>query len=353
MRSGDDGNAVRFEVVRADLHRTRVVEEPRLTPAVGEVVVRVDGFGLTANNISYAVFGDLLGYWQFFPSEGEWGQIPVWGFAEVAQSAHDDVAVGTRLFGYLPMASHLLLRPGAVDERSLVDASDHRIALPSAYNSYRLVRGDPLYDPEREDAQMLLWPLFFTGFVLDRFLAANDVFGAGTVVISSASSKTAIATAHCLAARDGVTVVGLTSPGNLGLVRSLGRYDRVVTYDEIDSLEPDEAVYVDFAGDTAVRAAVHRHYGDGLAHSAMVGGTHWDQAAPAEVPGPAPVFFFAPDHWGPEAEALLPDAWRGFLSGLDEWFRVEHRSGVDAVRTSYLETLEGRADPAVGLVLSL
>jgi hypothetical protein len=200
---------------------------------------------------------------------------------------------------------------------------------------------------------MLLWPLFFTGFVLDRFLGANALFGARTVVLSSASSKTAISTAHCLAGRDGITVIGLTSAGNLDLVRSLDSYDRVVAYDEIDTLAVEDAVYVDFSGNTAVRAAVHHHYGDHLAHSAAVGGTHWDQGSPAEVPGPEPVFFFAPDHWGPEAERLLPGAWRGFVAGIDDWLRVEHRSGVDAIRSSYLETLDGNADPGVGLVLSI
>jgi Protein of unknown function (DUF2855) len=353
MGSGDDDGLVRFEVVRNDLHRTRVVEEAVPAPAEGQVLLRVDGFGFTANNISYAVFGDALGYWQFFPAEGEWGQIPTWGFADVAASAHDGVPVGTRLFGYLPMASHLVLIPGAVDDVRLVEAGADRASLPAAYNTYRLTTGDPLYDPDLEDAQMLLWPLFFTGFVLDRFLAANDVFGARTVVLSSASSKTAIATAHCLAARGGVTVVGLTSSGNVDLVQGLGSYDEVVTYDDIAALPQADAVFVDFAGDTGVRAAVHRHYGDRLAHSALVGGTHWDQTAPAEVPGPAPVFFFAPDHWGSDAEGPLAEAWPGFLANLDDWLRIEHRSGVDAVEAVYREALDGRADPGVGVVLSL
>jgi NADPH:quinone reductase-like Zn-dependent oxidoreductase len=353
MASDDGTNAVRLEVRRDDLHDTRVVEEPTPRPAEGEILVRVEAFGLTANNISYAVFGDMLGYWHFFPSADSWGQIPTWGFAEVVESAHGEVPVGTRLFGYLPMASHVVLRPALVDDAHLVDGSEHRAALPPAYNSYRLVAADPLHDSEHEDAQMLLWPLFFTGFVLDRFLGANSLFGARAVVLSSASSKTAISTAHCLAARAGTTVIGLTSTGNVDLVRSLGHYDQVVAYDEIDTLAVEDAVYVDFAGNTAVRAAVHRRYGEHLAHSAVVGGTHWDQGSPAEVPGPEPVFFFAPDHWGPEAEGQLPEAWRGFVAGVDAWLRVEHRRGVEAVRSSYLETLDGRIDPGVGLVLSI
>lgn len=353
MAAAEQIDTVRLEVKRDDLHTTRVVDEAIPGPGDGEVIARVEGFGLTANNISYAVFGDMLGYWQFFPSEGAWGQVPTWGFAEVVASAHEAVPVGTRLFGYLPMATHLRLTPAVVDGTQVIDGTEHRAALPPAYNSYRLVAADPLHDPAREDAQMLLFPLFFTGFVLDRFLGDNDMFGATAVVLSSASSKTAISTAHCLAGRGGITVVGLTSAANADLVRSLDLYDEVVAYDDIDDLAVEDAVYVDLAGNTAVRAAVHRHYGDHLRHSAMVGGTHWDEGSDDDVPGPEPVFFFAPEHWGSEAEELLPAAWRGFSAGVDGWLRVEHREGIDAVRSSYLETLDGRADPAVGLVLSL
>jgi len=100
-----------------------------------------------------------------------------------------------------------------------------------------------------------------------------------------------------------------------------------------------------------VRAAVHGHYGDALAHSAIVGGTHWDAAGPAEVPGIEPQFFFAPDHWGAEAEAALPEAWRAFVAGLDGWIHFEHHRGIHAVRDAFVDTLDGRIDPSVGLVL--
>jgi hypothetical protein len=247
------------------------------------------------------------------------------------------------------------MRPEVVGD-TLVDRSEHRAALPGAYNTYRLAAEDPLYDAEGEDAQMLLWPLFFTGYVLDGFLVANACLGASTVVLSSASSKTAIATAHCLSGRDGVTVVGLTSPRNVAMVEALGLYDRVVTYDAVDDLDADEtAVYVDFAGDPAVQGAVHRRFGERLVHSAIVGGTHWDQAGgdAGELPGAPPTFFFAPDHWGPDSTAGLAKAWPSFVAGLDQWLRIEHRSGIAAVESSFLEALDGKLDPSVGLVLSV
>lgn len=76
---------------------------------------------------------------------------------------------------------------------------------------------------------MLLRPLLYTAFLLDDFVADNGRFGASTVVLSSASSKTAAGTAFFLAERGDVEVVGLTSAGNVSFVERLGVYGRVVT----------------------------------------------------------------------------------------------------------------------------
>ena len=118
---------------------------------------------------------------------------------------------------------------------------------------------------------MLLRPLFFTSFLIDDQLADEGLTTRGPIVISSASSKTAIAAAFLLARREGVELVGLTSPRNAEFVEGLGIYDRTVTYDAIDSLERGPATYVDISGDAAVRHAVHSHFGDELAHSMAVG----------------------------------------------------------------------------------
>ena len=102
---------------------------------------------------------------------------------------------------------------------------------------------------------MLLRPLFFTSFLIDDQLADDGLVARGPILISSASSKTAIAAAFMLAQRDGVELVGLTSPGNADFVTGLGIYDRTVGYDAIDSLEPGPATFVDIAGDGEVRLA--------------------------------------------------------------------------------------------------
>ena len=72
--------------------------------ADGQVLFKVDRFALTSNNISYAVAGDLIGYWGFFPAKDGWGRIPVMAYADVIASACDGVEVGERFFGFVPMA---------------------------------------------------------------------------------------------------------------------------------------------------------------------------------------------------------------------------------------------------------
>lgn len=354
-----------FEVKRADVRESRIVDREPPAPDPGQVLLRIDAFALTTNNVTYAVAGDALKYWDFFPSSepAVWGRVPVWGFADVAATAHDDVPLGTRVYGFLPISTHLIVTPARFGPNGFVDQTPHRTALPAAYNSYSRADVDPAHDPAHENHRMILWPLFFTSFLIDDALDDNAFFGAEEVVVSSASSKTAIGTAFLLDARERVRVIGLTSPSNSGFVERLGIYDRVVTYDDVDSLGEMPASYVDIAGDAAVRAAVHRAYGDRLRHSMMVGVTHWDEApaAPADLSGPRPAFFFAPDQivkrteeWGRSGlDDRVAEAWRRYVEFADGWLEIRRDAGPEAVEATYHELVEGRADPAVGHVLSM
>ena len=358
--------AIDFLVRRDDLHRTSFV--PATLPALadGQVLLKVDAFAFTANNVTYAVFGEMMRYWEFFPAPDGWGRVPVWGFADVVASRHPAVAEGDRFYGYLPMSSHLVVQPERAGAGGFVDASLHRRNLPAVYNQYVRTATDPGYDAAREDAQMLLRPLFMTAFLIDDFLAEQQFHGAKAIALSSASSKTAIGLAALLAARPGRTyeVVGLTSPSNWSFVTSLGYYDRVVSYDAIESLPDDlPTVFVDMAGNGAVRDAVHRRCGDGLRYSCAVGGTHWGQVAPppTDLPGAPPTFFFAPDRvqkraedWGmPELQRRMGIAWKHFVDQLDHWLKVRRGRGQADVERVYRATLDGSADPAEGHVLSL
>jgi Protein of unknown function (DUF2855) len=352
-----------FLVNRADLHDSRIAESdiPEVEP--GQALLRVDTFGLTANNVTYAVFGELMSYWDFFPAAEGSGRVPVWGFAEVEESRAEDVAPGTRLYGYLPPSSHLVVTPAHAGEQGFVDGSPHRAALPSAYHRYVATAADPFYRPDTEDMQMLLRPLFFTSFLIDDQLDDEGLAARGPVVVSSASSKTAIAAAFLLAQREGVEVVGLTSPRSAEFVEGLGVYGRTVPYDAIGSLGPGPATFVDVAGDGEVRLAIHSHYGDELVHSMAVGATHWEEtgAAEADLPGPSPALFFAPDRvikrsrdWGRAGlETRVAEAWHPFCEWAGGWLGVVRGEGFEAVQSAYLEVLAGRVDPRTAHVLSI
>jgi hypothetical protein len=357
-----------FVVDRTDLRRCAFVpgrHSPATPLDAGQVLVRVDRFGLTANNVTYGAAGDLMGYWGFFPADAGWGRIPVWGFGDVAASRHPGIAAGERLYGYFPMSTHVVLQADRVTLASFVDAAAHRAALPPFYNQYTRVAADPGYAREREGEIAIFRPLFATGFLLDAFLAGESFFGGRDVVLSSASSKTALALAFLLSStrRDACTVTGLTSAGHAAFVRGTGYYTRVVTYDDLGSLSSDTpSVFVDFAGNARVVAAVHTRLGSALRHSAQVGVTHWDRmGATGDLPGPAPVFFFAPDHLqrqvaslgGAAFAARVGAAMQRFLASTASWLRLVERRGTAAVEAAYRAAVDGRTNPAEGHILSL
>ncbi|MGB3733497.1 MAG: DUF2855 family protein, partial [Ilumatobacter sp.] len=111
--SADDTTTL--EVHRTEIGRTRLVRDDA-DGAVedGQVRLGIDRVAITANNITYAVFGDMLGYWDFFPTgDDEWGRVPAMGWATVVESRSDAIAVGGRYYGWYPMASHAVFTPAA------------------------------------------------------------------------------------------------------------------------------------------------------------------------------------------------------------------------------------------------
>jgi hypothetical protein len=352
-----------FLVRRDDLRECRIAESGTPEVGPGQALLRVDSFGLTANNITYAVMGEAMSYWDFFPADDGWGRVPMWGFAVVERSEAEGVEAGTRFYGYLPPSSHLVVTPVRVDGHGFVDGSPHRAALPSAYHRYSTTGADPFYRAGTEKMQMLLRPLFFTSFLIDDQLDDDGLTGRGPIVISSASSKTAIGAAFLLAQRGGVELIGLTSPGSVEFVKGLGIYGGTVAYDEIGSLDKGLATYVDVAGDGVVRHAVHSHFGHDLIHSMAVGVTHWEEfgSGQGELPGPTPKLFFAPDRvvkrskdWGDsELMQRTADAWHPFCEWIAGWLETIPGQGFDGIERAYLEVIEGGVDPKTAHVISL
>ena len=353
--------ATDFEVRRDDLRQHRSVMSSVPEPAAGEVVLHLDHAALTSNNITYGAFGEAMGYWNFFPAVDGWGRVPVWGFADVVASRVDGINDGERVYGYFPMSTHLVVSAGRVTPTSFIDEAAHRSALPPVYNQYsRITDRASAHD---EHVHAVLRPLFTTSFLIDDWLSAEDTFGARSVVIASASSKTGLALAALLHARTGIEVIGLTSSRNAEFVRSVGYYDAVVTYENIATLDASvPTVLVDMGGDATVLTSLHGHFGDSLLHSCQVGATHWEQVRfGIELPGPKPAMFFAPDHvvrrvsdWGGSGfEERVGAAWDVFINSASGWLEIVHQRGPAAVGAAFDAVLGGELPANQAYVISL
>ncbi len=352
-----------IEVAKSDLHEIRVRPKEHVDLSPGQGRLRIERFGISANNITYAVMGESMRYWDFFPArEATWGRVPTWGFAKVTESAHEELVVGSRVFGYVPMSTELVITPDRFDHTGFSDVVAHRAELPRVYNRYAYVHQDPHYDPRHEGEVLLLRPLFITSFVVDDFLADSDFFGATTIIISSASSKTALAAAFLLGRRMGLHVIGLTSRSNVDFTVETDIYDEVLHYDDVSRLPLSDAIYVDVAGRPDITRQIHDHYGERLRYSMIVGDTHWDAQVSAGGPiaGPVPTLLFAPDHihrrrreWGrAQFELAMADSWRSFVKSVSGWLKIRELHGPEEITKAYLDVLEGRIDPRLGYVCS-
>ena len=352
-----------FLIRRDDLRDVHWAEQPLAPLADGHARLKVEAFALTANNVTYATFGEAMKYWDFFPAaDPAFGRVPVWGFATVEESKADGVAVGQRVYGYLPISDRFDVQPVHVGKASFMDGAAHRQGLAPIYNTYIFTAADPSYDAAFEAQQMLFRPLFTTGWMIDDTLMETGDPIPETVVISSASSKTAMALAHCLKQRGTVDTVALTSAGNKDFVESTGLFGRVRTYEDVDRLHARGlTAFVDFLGRPALTADVHNALKDRLARSLVIGVTDWEgNRAPIQLPDPQPEFFFVPTYAAERAKQLGPDVLNAKLGqSLASFYRAssdfvtpESSAGHKAIAKAWQETLDANVSPATGVILT-
>lgn len=333
----------------------------------GQIMVRIDKLALTSNSLSYVIAGKsgLMRFLDLFPAAEGKGRIPCWGFGDVLHSKHPDIAEGERLYGFFPVASHLICTPGKIRKSGFLDVTPGRDAVAPFYSEYSFARREPGYAPEFENTLMMFRPLFGTSWLLETFCEDHNFFGADRVVISSASAKTSMGFGHLLKKNHGdrVKAIGLTSARNREFVTGLDCYDQVLTYDEIGSLENGGcAVFFDVAGNQNVLARVHEHLGESIVYSGQVGQTHWeagDGTPNAKLPGAKPVFWSGPDqvmklrerlgeaNMGRQMQARMID----FMLAAHNWITTVPAEGPQAVEARIKSMLEGEINADEGVVL--
>ena len=347
-----------LEIDRSDIRQFRMEVCEPVALAPGEVRLTLERFALTSNNISYALGGDFLDYWGFFPAEAGWGRLPAMGYGIVSESANPDVAVGGRYFGFFPVGNEHIVQ-AQLSRNGFIDAGAHREKHAMAYRTFDKV---PDIERENNNAMLIFRGLFMTSFLAEDFLREQNFIDATQVLITSASSKTSIALAHCLRANSTMRVNGLTSDANIDFVTSIGEYHDVAAYSDISAMDTDvPTVLMDMAGNPEIVAGIHTHFGESLKYSCSIGATHWDQTSHrVDISGPKPQFFFAPSQlskrgkeWGREEFNMrLDTALNTFIEGSKRWLRIEHSRGADTVSDTYSQLVAGKMSPEIGNILS-
>lgn len=363
-----------FQTLKSDITQSRIISinlEKDL--AENEILVKIEKFSFTANNVTYGVAGETIGYWQFFPAsentDDKWGCIPMWGFAKIIDSKNDDLKIGERLFGYFPPANILSLSPIKVNAQSFSDGKKHRAELPPVYNNYVRLSGEENYDASMDSIRALLFPLHVTAFCLCDALKDETYHGADQVIIISASSKTAIGLAQGLTdEKDTPKILGLTSVKNSDFVKGLGCYDEVVTYDELKKVDSNiRSVMVDMAGNREILGSLHEALKDNMLKCLTVGMTHWDNETTAEdALGQAMLrdrteFFFAPAHiqkrigdWGYDGYSKKTNEFmmnRAIQSR--DWMKIKEISSLESFVETYEEVVNGNINPNEGIMINL
>lgn len=356
-----------LEIDRADIRRAWLTETDEVELADGEIEVAVDLVALTANNVTYAALGEPMGflgedagYWDFFSTRGAPGRLPVWGFATVARSRVPGLESGEALYGYWPLASHAVLQAERVGAIGFTAVDGARERLPALYNSYQRVAALP----DHRAADHALWPvwrpLHITGWLVADQLADEGDHGAEQVLVTAASSKTALAFADALRQRRArPRLVALTSPRSAPFVRASGLYDAVTTYDAVGDLPRVPSALIDFANADAVVRDVRAALSETLRFDLVIGFTHWDAGGATRYADPPRTMFFAPERlakrgreWGGEVlRQRIAAAWTGFMQVAPKLTGLDERRGADAVLESYEEAVSGQADPATAVLL--
>lgn len=353
---------ISFQVEKQNLYQSCYRESDLVDLEEGEIRVKIDRYAFTSNNVSYAVTGFSLKYWEFFPTEDPYGIIPVWGYADVVGSKHAEVEVGQRYYGYFPMSTFCTLKPSKVDPFSFTDSSSHRDGLAAIYNRYtRVIKSSELHQEALQNHVPIIHPLFATSFMLHRFLDETAFKDVKQVIITSASAKTSLGLAFMLQRNknlDNRKIIGLTGSGNTDFTRSTNYYDEVMDYRNSPNLSKDKTVIIDIRGNRKFLIQLSEFLGDQMVHIARVGATDWTETGMhSDIPkaklffAPTPLKAFFKKHGPTGAMHLINKAAVQFIQDTKNTIEVELISGTEQLTNLYLDMINGKVNPRKGYIV--
>jgi hypothetical protein len=370
------------------------------------ILVKIDKFGFSANNVTYGVLGDneyfrselfrarpdqeltaiaRSSYFDFYPapetpetSPKRHGIIPVWGFCTILSSSHPSIQPYQRLYGYLPMSRYALIPISKVNPHTLTITLGNFPPDRKVYKQLTICSSDPMYRQNREDETMLYRPLFWTSYWCADQLACEHFHGARRILISSASAKTAFCLAYVIKKKREtggkmIDIVGFTSPGNIEFTKELGLYDYVFAYEDLTHIANDgvKTVYVDVAGNESLNHKIRDHIGSSLVVTVILGSTNTPSISSTTVPSSSLTssakkqsykqqFFFTPE-WLAHRQKQLSvhdivemqtEAWDHLMIDCRSWVKMESVDGGGVVQ-AFEETVKGKVGPDRGLTFSL
>ena len=355
---------ISFLVDKNELTSTKISEGLISNIRDGEVIICINKYAITSNNITYAVIGHQMKYWNFFPTTEPWGKVPVWGFGTVVKSNCEAVEVGTKYYGYFPMSTYLIVSPGKVNEAGFVDTAPHRKEMAPIYNYYTNLSRDLDQLDGLEDYLPIIKPLFTTSFLNYHMLKDESFKGADQVILTSASSKTALGIAYMLKInkdQDHKTIIGLTSHRNVEFVQGTGFYDQVISYEDIrDQLIKNKSIVIDLAGNGTLLNTLDEILRDQLLFISMIGLTDWKGRSAFRAHEKSK-FFFAPSQaqkvykeWGAQkANNMIAQELKEFIQVAEDWIDLSYIENHEDLAMLYHEMLVGHVNPQMGYIVSI
>ena len=200
----------------------------------------------------------------------------VWGIAEVTSTTIEGVEVGAQYLGLLPIGDSVSFAKASSKKEDGSIVVD-RPATFAAYNSFNKIESDTAMSTscEYSDLALVCFPGIVTGHGLYFRMLEQNCYDADAVVITSASSKVALAMALYMKNDphkkfENIPIIGCTSNNNMQFCKQTGLYDTLFCYDDI--LPPEKKyVIVDIAGRADVYTRNKNEEGFGITKLLVVG----------------------------------------------------------------------------------